>query len=77
MATRYALALAQGPSLHELETIARTWVDVAFKIDLRDMKLMNRLANQQLRLGSPVVRPFPAEEIRLPAASLAFAAAAS
>jgi DSF synthase len=76
MATRYALALAQGPSLHELETIARTWVDVAFKIDLRDMKLMNRLANQQLRLGNPVLRPFPAEEIRLPAAALAFAAAA-
>ena len=52
MATRYALALAQGPSLQELESIARSWVDVAFKIDLRDMRLMSRLANHQLRLGS-------------------------
>jgi DSF synthase len=51
MATRYAMALAQGPSLMELETIARSWVDVAFKIDPRDIKLMLRLANQQLRLG--------------------------
>jgi DSF synthase len=51
MATRYALALAQGPSLQELESIARSWVDVAFKIDLRDMRLMNRLASSQLRLS--------------------------
>lgn len=51
MATRYALALAQGPTVGELESIAHAWVDVAFKIDLRDMRLMNRLANQQLRLG--------------------------
>jgi DSF synthase len=52
MATRYAMALAQGPSLHELETIAKSWVDVAFKIDLRDLKLMQRLAGQQLRLAA-------------------------
>lgn len=58
MATRYALALAQGPSLVELETIARSWVDVAFKIDPRDIRLMQRLAGQQLRLAS--VRPEPA-----------------
>jgi DSF synthase len=76
MATRYALALAQGPTLHELETIARTWVDVAFKIDLRDMKLMNRLANQQLRIGSGTPRPFVDEESRVPAGVYAFAAAA-
>jgi DSF synthase len=52
MATRYAMSLAQGPSLHELETIARSWVDVAFKIDLRDLRLMQRLAGQQLRLDA-------------------------
>jgi DSF synthase len=52
MATRYALALAQGPSLAELETIARSWVDVAFKIDPRDIRLMQRLAGQQLKLPS-------------------------
>jgi DSF synthase len=57
MATRYAMALAQGPSLHELETIARSWVDVAFKIDLRDLRLMQRLAGQQLRLASVRVEP--------------------
>ncbi len=50
MATRYGLSLAQGPSLAELEGIAASWVDVAFKIDLRDMRLMNRLASVQLRL---------------------------
>jgi hypothetical protein len=32
-----------GP-LVELETIARTWLDVVFKINLRDIRLMNRLA---------------------------------
>jgi DSF synthase len=74
MATRYALALAQGPTLVELETIARTWVDVAFKIDLRDMKLMNRLANQQLRLGSAAVRPVVEPEISVPGGVFAFAA---
>jgi DSF synthase len=52
MATRYAMALAQGPSLAELETIARAWVDVAFKIDPRDIRLMQRLAGQQLRLAA-------------------------
>ncbi len=52
MATRYAMALAQGPSLIELETIARSWVDVAFKIDPRDIRLMLRLAGQQLRRGA-------------------------
>jgi DSF synthase len=52
MATRYAMALAQGPSLGELETIARAWVDVAFKIDPRDIRLMQRLAGQQLRLAA-------------------------
>jgi DSF synthase len=51
MATRYALALAQGPTLAELESIAHAWVDVAFKINLRDMRLMHRLATQQLKLG--------------------------
>ncbi len=51
MATRYALALAQGPTLSELESIAQAWVDVAFKINLRDMRLMHRLATQQLKLG--------------------------
>jgi DSF synthase len=76
MATRYALALAQGPTLNELETIARTWVDVAFKIDLRDMKLMNRLANHQLRLVSGAARPFADDEIRVPTGAFAFAAAA-
>jgi len=59
MATRYALALACGPTLSELERIAEAWVDVAFKIDLRDMRLMLRLASQQLRLGG--VRPAPGE----------------
>jgi hypothetical protein len=49
MATRYALALAQGPSLAELETIARSWVDVAFKIDPRDIRLMQKLAGHQLK----------------------------
>ncbi len=52
MATRHALALAQGPTLAELESIAHAWVDVAFKINLRDMRLMHRLATQQLKLGS-------------------------
>jgi DSF synthase len=75
MATRYALALAQGPSLHELETIARTWVDVAFKIDLKDMRLMHRLASVQLRMaGTPEVRTV--NEVPLPAGGVfAFAAA--
>jgi DSF synthase len=57
MATRYAMALAQGPSLHELETIARSWVDVAFKIDPRDIRLMQRLAGQQLRFATPRLAP--------------------
>jgi DSF synthase len=52
MATRYALALAQGPSLAELEAIARSWVDVAFKIDPRDIRLMQRLVGQQLKLAA-------------------------
>jgi DSF synthase len=52
MATRYAMALAQGPSLAELETIARAWVDVAFKIDPRDIRLMQRLAGHQLKLAA-------------------------
>lgn len=52
MATRYALALAQGPSLQELETIARSWVDVAFKVDPRDIKLMHRLVGSQFRLAT-------------------------
>jgi DSF synthase len=76
MATRYALALAQGPTLVELETIARTWVDVAFKIDLRDIRLMNRLANQQLRLGSTPVVPETGEDTKVPAGVFAFVAAA-
>jgi DSF synthase len=71
MATRYALALAQGPSLAELETIARSWVDVAFKIDPRDIKLMLRLAGQQLKLG---VQP-PAEAMQGGGKIYAFAAA--
>jgi DSF synthase len=64
MATRYALALAQGPSLQELETIARSWVEVAFKIDPRDLRLMQRLVSQQHRLAAaPSVssEPAPAE----------------
>jgi DSF synthase len=65
IATRYAMALAQGPSLLELETIARSWVDVAFKIDPRDIRLMQRLAGQQLRLAGaprrePTAEPEPA-----------------
>ena len=72
MATRYAMALAQGPTLAELERIAHAWVDVAFKIDLRDMRLMNRLANQQLRLGG--VRALP-EPDGSAAPAFAFAAA--
>jgi DSF synthase len=52
MATRYALALAQGPSLQELETIARSWVDVAFKIDPRDIRLMHRLVGHQFKLAA-------------------------
>jgi DSF synthase len=75
MATRYALALAQGPTLIELETIARTWVDVAFKIDLRDIRLMNRLANQQLRLGSGKPVAQPVEDVPVPSGVFAFAAA--
>ncbi|MGL4241332.1 MAG: crotonase/enoyl-CoA hydratase family protein [Beijerinckiaceae bacterium] len=75
MATRYALALAQGPSLIELETIARSWVDVAFKIDPKDLRLMQRLVSQQHRLASS---PRPLAE-REPAAAggavYAFAAA--
>jgi DSF synthase len=67
MATRYALALAQGPSLHELESIARAWVDVAFKIDLRDMRLMNRLASVQLRMaGTPVITADAVKDDTLP-----------
>jgi DSF synthase len=61
MATRYALALAQGPSLIELETIARAWVDVAFKIDPRDIRLMQKLAGHQLKraASSDESRPGP------------------
>jgi DSF synthase len=61
MATRYAMALAQGPSLIEVETIARSWVDVAFKIDPRDIRLMQRLAGQQLRraVAPPLETPEP------------------
>ncbi len=32
-----------GP-LVELEAIARTWLDVVFKVNPRDIRLMNRLA---------------------------------
>jgi DSF synthase len=74
MATRYALALAQGPSLTELETIARSWVDVAFKIDPRDVRLMQRLAGQQLRFGG--VRSGPEREVETAGGRVyAFAAA--
>lgn len=64
MATRYAMALAQGPSLQELETIARSWVDVAFKIDLRDLRLMQRLSGQQLRLAGQSQSVTAGEAIR-------------
>ena len=74
MATRYALALAQGPTLMELESIAHAWVDVAFKINLRDMRLMHRLATQQLRLGG-VRAPEALGEPILPVPSFALAAA--
>jgi DSF synthase len=75
MATRYALALAQGPSLAELETIARSWVDVAFKIDLRDIKLMLRLAGQQLKLAATAPSDTPAEPEQGGGKIYAFAAA--
>jgi DSF synthase len=75
MATRYAMALAQGPTLNELELIARTWVDVAFKIDLRDMRLMDRLANQQLRLRTRSAVAGPAGDVAVPTGVFAFAAA--
>jgi DSF synthase len=71
MATRYALALAQGPTLGELESIAHAWVDVAMKIDLRDMRLMHRLAAHQLRLGVTPRAPAPI----MPAPGFALAAA--
>ncbi len=75
MATRFALALAQGPSLHELESIARAWVDVAFKIDLRDMRLMHRLASVQLRMAG-TTESRRADEVPVPAGGIfAFAAA--
>ncbi len=61
MATRYALALAQGPTLVELESIAHAWVEVAFKINLRDMRLMHRLATQQLKLGGVKAPPAKGE----------------
>jgi DSF synthase len=76
MATRYALAMAQGPSLNELESIARAWVDVAFKIDLRDMKLMNRLASYQLRMRPADPAPGTPQDAGVPANVFAFAAAA-
>ena len=75
MATRYAMALAQGPTLNELELIARTWVAVAFKIDLRDMRLMNRFANQQLRLRTRSAVAGPAGDVAVPTGVFAFAAA--
>jgi DSF synthase len=78
MATRYALALAQGPSLQELETIAKSWVDVAFKIELRDLKLMQRLVSQQFRLAtqtSASIVAFEAQANR--GGALAFPAAAA
>jgi len=74
MATRYALALAQGPTLKELESIAQAWVDVAFKINLRDMRLMHRLATHQLRLGG-VSQPEAAGDGRVIAPTFALAAA--
>jgi DSF synthase len=74
MATRYGLSLAQGPSLAELEGIASSWVDVAFKIDLRDMRLMNRLASVQLRLNKPVEAP--ARAVGTPSFALEIAPAA-
>ncbi len=51
MATRHALALAQGHRSQSSKSIAHSWVDVAFKINLRDMRLMHRLATHQLRLA--------------------------
>jgi DSF synthase len=77
MATRYALALAQGPTLAELETIARTWVDVAFKVDLRDTRLMTRLASQQLRLGAEPGKERLRGDVAVPSGVFAFAKAAS
>jgi DSF synthase len=63
MATRYGLSLAQGPSLAELEGIASAWVDVAFKIDLRDIRLMNRLSSVQLKLPkTPALATSPQSE---------------
>ena len=70
MATRYALALAQGPMLAELESIAHAWVDVAFKINLRDMRLMHRLATQQLKLGGLRPAAIPGDPL-MPAYALA------
>lgn len=75
MATRYALALAQGPTLLELESIARAWVEVAFKIDLRDMRLMNRLASQQLKLNIGAKPLAGGATAPSPAGVFAFAAA--
>jgi len=77
MATRYALALAQGPTLAELETIARTWVDVAFKVDLRHTRLMTRLASQQLRLGAEPGKERLRGNVAVPSGVFAFAKAAS
>lgn len=77
MATRYAMALAQGPSLQELETIARSWVDVAFKIDHRDLRLMQRLAGQQLRLAGQPASATPEPDVQALAASEAEIAEAS
>ena len=64
-----------GP-LVELETIARTWVDVAFKIDLRDIRLMNRLVHQQMRLESGSGKGRVSEDVAVPAGVFAFATAA-
>jgi len=75
MATRHAMALAQGPTLVELESIAQAWVDVAFKIDLRDMRLMHRLASQQLRVGGMREPPAAARTGPAPAGVFAFASA--
>ena len=61
LATRRGLALAQGPALAELEDIAHSWVDVAFKINARDRKLMLRLASHQLKLSEQ--QPAPAADI--------------